>query len=107
MEPDFPSLIANIEKDHGPVAASRIRYWATLIKQGKQLPATLQLYQTNRFFNDARFVTDQEIWHREDYWATPTEFLIKDAGDCEDFAMAKYFTLRLMGVDDKNCVLAT
>lgn len=101
-EPDFQSLIANVEKDHGPVAANRIRYWATLIKQGKQLPATQQLNQTNQFFNDARFVTDQEIWQREDYWATPTEFLVKDAGDCEDFAIAKYFTLRLMGVDDKK-----
>ena len=106
LEPDFPKLIAKVEQDHGPVAANRIRYWAKLVKQGKHLSATTQLNQTNRFFNDARFVTDQEIWQREDYWATPTEFLIKDAGDCEDFAIAKYFTLRFMGVDDDKMRLS-
>jgi predicted transglutaminase-like cysteine proteinase len=41
-----------------------------------------------------------EVWGQEDYWATPVEFLIKGTGDCEDFAIAKYFTLKAMGLSD-------
>jgi predicted transglutaminase-like cysteine proteinase len=102
QDPDFKQLIASIEKEHGPVAANRIRYWAKLIKKGKHLAEIEKLQQTNRFFNGARFVTDEEIWQQKDYWATPVEFLIEDAGDCEDFSIAKYFTLRLMGVEDNK-----
>jgi predicted transglutaminase-like cysteine proteinase len=32
----------------------------------------------------------------ENYWATPREFAIND-GDCKDYAIAKYFTLRKLG----------
>lgn len=99
IEADFPQLIAKVEKAHGPVAANRIRYWAALIEQNKRSVDLQKLQQTNLFFNEARFVSDQEIWQLEDYWATPVEFLIRDAGDCEDFAIAKYVTLDLMGVD--------
>jgi predicted transglutaminase-like cysteine proteinase len=99
IEPDFPQLIASVEKSHGPIAANRIRYWAKLIEQNKHGIDLHKLQQTNLFFNDARFVSDLEVWQRDDYWATPVEFLIKDAGDCEDFAIAKYVTLDLMGID--------
>ena len=37
-------------------------------------------------------------WRVEDYWATPAEFLSSNAGDCEDYAIAKYFMLRELGV---------
>ena len=33
-----------------------------------------------------------------DYWETPVEALWKGAGDCEDYAIAKYFSLRHLGV---------
>ncbi|TNE94283.1 MAG: sulfate adenylyltransferase [Gammaproteobacteria bacterium] len=58
-----------------------------------------QLRVVNNFFNEARFVNDIDLWHKSDYWATPLEFLAKDAGDCEDFSIAKYFTLKEMGLD--------
>jgi len=41
--------------------------------------------------------TDQAIWGKEDFWATPDEFLAKGAGDCEDFAICKYYALRKLG----------
>lgn len=101
-EPDFPRLIRNVENQHGPVAGNRIRHWATLVERGKTLGTHERLVETNRFFNGAQFLTDQEIWQTDDYWATPAEFLIKDAGDCEEFAIAKYFTLRFMGLEDSQ-----
>lgn len=97
--PDFPQLIAAVKQQHGPVAAARVSYWATIIENGKHQADLEKLQHTNRFFNDAQFLSDEEIWRQADYWATPVEFLIKDAGDCEDFSIAKYLTLDFMGVD--------
>lgn len=93
-------LTQTIEREHGPQAAARVRHWFALIEQGKSAPDTERLRLANNFFNDARFTTDMEVWQQQDYWATPVEFLIKDAGDCEEFAIAKYFTLTRMGIAD-------
>ena len=60
---------------------------------------TTKLNLVNDFFNGARFANDTEIWNSKDYWATPIEFIGRDAGDCEDFSIAKYYALKLMGVD--------
>ncbi|HCR47360.1 MAG TPA: sulfate adenylyltransferase, partial [Marinobacter hydrocarbonoclasticus] len=43
---------------------------------------------------------DIRHWGQEDYWATPVELLTTNGGDCEDFSIAKYLTLRAMGVPD-------
>ena len=55
------------------------------------------LKYVNLFFNQSRFVSDQKHWGKEDYWATPVEMLATNGGDCEDYSIAKYFTLREMG----------
>jgi predicted transglutaminase-like cysteine proteinase len=39
---------------------------------------------------------------KSDYWATPIEFLLKGAGDCEDYSIAKYYTLLEMGVAENK-----
>jgi len=53
----------------------------------------------NAFFNGALvFTDDRTVWHQEDYWATPVESLYKGAGDCEDYSIAKFVTLRRLGV---------
>jgi predicted transglutaminase-like cysteine proteinase len=44
------------------------------------------------------FREDQQVWSQVDYWASPLELLEKGAGDCEDFALAKYFSLLMAGV---------
>jgi predicted transglutaminase-like cysteine proteinase len=62
-----------------------------------------KLTRVNDFFNQrTRFVDDSKLWNVKDYWATPLEFLVKGAGDCEDYAIAKYFTLKALGIDDKK-----
>jgi predicted transglutaminase-like cysteine proteinase len=42
----------------------------------------------------------------EDYWATPVEALSRGAGDCEDYAIAKYFSLKIMGVAEEKLRIA-
>jgi predicted transglutaminase-like cysteine proteinase len=58
-----------------------------------------KLQAVNQFFNRrVRSVDDAELWGEVDYWASPLEMLDKGAGDCEDFAIAKYFALLALGV---------
>ena len=47
------------------------------------------------------FEDDDQHWHQADYWATPIETLASNGGDCEDFSIAKYFTLRELGVAEQ------
>lgn len=64
--------------------------------QGREIPQ--QLMGVNRFFNQFQYREDIDHWGEKDYWATPEEFLGTQQGDCEDFVISKYFTLRKLGV---------
>lgn len=58
-----------------------------------------KLRAVNTYFNQRiRFRADAEVWGQADHWASPLELLRKGEGDCEDFAIAKYFSLRALGV---------
>ncbi len=53
----------------------------------------------NDFFNNNfQFVDDLAVWHQSDYWATPIELIGQGRGDCEDVAIAKYYSLIVAGV---------
>ncbi|MYM82962.1 sulfate adenylyltransferase [Duganella sp. FT50W] len=56
------------------------------------------LRKVNDFYNQVPYLSDQEHWNVEDYWATPVEFVGSFGGDCEDYAIAKYMTLKFAGV---------
>ncbi len=90
--------VEKIGSRYGSDAKARVNAWLTLIQNHKNSPEKDKLEAVNHFFNQMRFVSDKELWGAEDYWATPVEFLIASGGDCEDFSMAKYFTLKAMGV---------
>lgn len=90
--------IASNEHGYGDYALRRIKHWQSIIQSAGSLPETEKLHAVNDFFNDMRFISDSEHWGQDDYWATPLETLVSNGGDCEDFSIAKYFTLREMGV---------
>ncbi len=96
--------IAKLAESFGPVARERLTSWRTLMNNPKNrvLNDRQKLELVNDFMNRTTFKSDREHWGKEDYWATPVEFLSTNGGDCEDFSIAKYFTLRAIGVaDDK------
>lgn len=41
----------------------------------------------------------------EDYWKTPGEFIQDNEGDCEDFALFKYYWLKQYNIDSKIIVV--
>ncbi len=98
-----PELLLKLEKKHGPAVADRIKQWRELIENSKQLSDLEKLERVNDFFNlHIMFMDDVYLWKTKDYWATPMEFLLLGAGDCEDYSIAKYFTLLEMGVEDSK-----
>jgi len=95
-------ILSYVEKQHGLTARHRLESWDDLMRLERSIPERDKLQQVNDFFNQLRFVSDESHWQQKDYWATPIEFLSTNGGDCEDFALAKYFTLRELGVSDKK-----
>lgn len=79
-------------------ATQRMQGWRDLLVNTPGLPIAQQLERVNQFFNAIPFVDDKSHWGQSDYWATPVELLLSGGGDCEDFAIAKYFTLRQLGI---------
>lgn len=66
----------------------------------------IQVGTVNRFVNGMRERSDRELREVEDYWASPDEFLSRGAGDCEDFVITKYISLRRLGIPDGRLRLA-
>lgn len=96
-------LLQKVEKKFGRDAYNRLNAWEDLFSQDKSTSDREKLEKANRFFNSKiRFANDIDVWGKDDYWATPIELLCKGAGDCEDFAIAKYFSLKAMGVNDEK-----
>lgn len=91
-------LLGFIESKYGQSARSRLELWQRLATTPSQLTTIQQLNQVNVFFNRATFKSDIQHWGQEDYWATPVELLATNAGDCEDYSIAKYYTLKTMGI---------
>ena len=98
---DFSAISRKATGLYGPLGAGqqRIDAWQNLLATQQQASETEKLKVVNLFFNkQVRYVEDIDLWHEVDYWETPIEALWKGAGDCEDYAIAKYFSLRHLGV---------
>ncbi|NMC97652.1 MAG: sulfate adenylyltransferase [Deltaproteobacteria bacterium] len=84
----------------------RLIHWENSLKKDS-IPEREKLETINSFFNQQMvFVNDTDLYGVKDYWATPVEFISRGAGDCEDFAIAKYFSLKIMGVDEAKLRIA-
>ncbi len=94
--------IAETEQRYGARAADRLRQWQELVNENQDMDEDDKLELVNDFFNRVRFIDDIIHWKKKDYWATPVEMLATDAGDCEDYSIAKYFTLKALGVPESK-----
>ncbi|MFP5402211.1 MAG: transglutaminase-like cysteine peptidase [Gammaproteobacteria bacterium] len=91
------------ESRYGAQGARRVGDWQRVLAEVQSLSAPEQLERINTLLNrQLHFDDDSAVWKQSDYWATPLETLGEGAGDCEDFAIAKYISLRLLGVPDSQ-----
>ncbi len=105
--PQWRRVLAAIEKERAVYARcarsreecpSRALYaWQSLLRGLEGEPIEEQIREVNRFVNQWRYRTDRRNYGRSDYWASPLEFFAR-SGDCEDYAIAKYVSLRTLGV---------
>lgn len=91
-------MLGKAEKRYGAAAKTRLLRWRDLIAGLRNQAEIDKLNGVNQFINQLPFVSDPAHWNQQDYWATPAEMIASDGGDCEDFAIAKYFTLLAAGV---------
>lgn len=96
------AVIQKVTDEYGRRAGNRISRWDGVIEKNRERDLGRQLRQVNDYFNGVPYATDPEHWGLPDYWATPIEMLATNGGDCEDYSIAKYFTLRALGVPDED-----
>ena len=97
--PDLDKMLQLAQQRYGTAGTQNVQQWRTLLRETQGLPEPEKIKRVNTFFNRLiAFREDAEIWGTADYWATPLETLGRASGDCEDFTIAKYVTLKLLNV---------
>lgn len=74
-----------------------VKRWHAMLNKLRSAPLREKMEAINRYFNQRPYILDPQNWGKNDYWATPYEFFVFN-GDCEDYAIAKYLSLRELGV---------
>lgn len=77
--------------------ACRLADWQDFVSSLGSEPENQKILAVHRYVNSARFIPDARNWERPDYWAIPKE-LFGRGGDCEDYVIAKYLSLRRLGI---------
>ena len=95
--------IAQAAARHGPLAQQGARLLLETISVVSGQDEAEKLQAVNQFFNRRVFFRDDvDVWGQTDYWASPLEMLARGQGDCEDYAIGKYFSLLMAGVAPKK-----
>ena len=70
--------------------------WSEFLASMEGKSALEKIDAVNDYQNHAKYLTDPVNWKVEDYWEIPGEFFARN-GDCEDYAITKYLSLRKLG----------
>ncbi len=101
-----PDVIHNITHLYNGASKDRMLAWASLIQTRAGNSELEKLKNVNAFFNKLAYRSDAQQVGRVDFWMTPVEFLAKGGGDCEDYAISKYFTLEAVGLPQSKLRIA-
>lgn len=99
------NYLDDIAKKYGEYSRRRLMAWQKLTTTDMAASDRKKLEAVNNFFNLLEYQSDIAHWGKADHWATPLEFVVSGAGDCEDFSAAKYFALLDLGVPDEKLLL--
>ena len=59
------------------------------------------LTELRTFLCKCRYISDEKLFGKEEYWQPPEEFEKLKAGDCEDFALWTWRQMLAMGLDSR------
>jgi predicted transglutaminase-like cysteine proteinase len=96
-------LISKAQKKYGKFSKNRfLAIESKLLTKLKNKSVAKKLTFVNSWFNNIKYKSDKKVYGVSDYWATLYEFTGKGKGDCEDYTIAKYYTLKELGIDPKR-----
>ncbi len=95
------SAMVDCTADSAKCTSPALRSWRELQLHALSQSRMDKLHTVNQFFNRWPYKSDAEAFGRREYWASPTAFMAR-SGDCEDYAIAKYFALRQLGFDKEK-----
>lgn len=101
-------IITACGNDPGHCASQPALRFLEIVKTASGREGLARFGEINRAFNLAiRPVSDRAQYGVEDYWSSPLATLAAGAGDCEDYAIAKFVALRAAGVaaDDLRLII--
>lgn len=102
----WTAVMARFEEQMKTQASSpRVQVWKSSISNLKGKSVAAQVKGVDEYINSVRYIEDNRNYSKSDYWATPMEFFSK-GGDCEDFAIAKYASLRALGFSAEQMRIA-
>ena len=100
---DFDKLSTLARQRYGEEAQKDIQDLQQLVSQLKTRSDAEKLKRINDFFNNkVTFADDIDVWGKSDYWSTPLESIGRQAGDCEDFSIAKYIFLKAVNIPNNK-----
>jgi predicted transglutaminase-like cysteine proteinase len=80
--------------------------WRAEIASLKGLPRDEQIEKVNDFLNQVDYVDDRSAYGESGYWGASPDRFFSGGGDCKDYAIAKYASLRALGFTDKDLRIA-
>ncbi len=95
------AVMAGCTAEPAKCTSPALRSWRELQLRARDQSRMDQLHTVNQFFNRWPYKADAEAFGRREYWAAPGDFMSR-SGDCEDYAIAKYFALRQLGFDKQE-----
>ncbi|MCE0559143.1 MULTISPECIES: transglutaminase-like cysteine peptidase [unclassified Motilimonas] len=96
------SIRSRIADTYGDKAIKRIDALITTLQNASVMSQKQKLEEVNNFFNMLVYAQDQKLWGKNDYWASPLEFVGAKGGDCEDYSIAKYYSLMELGIAEEQ-----
>ena len=103
--PHFSSVELDSLRTQNARAYKRVLHYQTQLEKLAKLPQDEQLKRLNLYLNGLLSQYDDITNATPEHWATPKEFLRVGFGDCEDYALIKYYSLIRLGFDAKKLSL--
>ncbi|WP_305843010.1 transglutaminase-like cysteine peptidase [Photobacterium leiognathi] len=99
---DYVKPYSNYAIKYGEKGLDRLHKLNAIMDKHKNSSTETKLKVINNFFNKFSYMSDIKLWGKDDYWASPIEFLGVGVGDCEDYAIAKHDALLRMGISNEK-----
>jgi len=76
-----------------------IKHYVDFLNSIKDKDEKTKIQRVNLYINKIVPRYDSYNYKNEEYWATPFEFFSNAGGDCEDYVVAKMYSLEVLGIN--------